>query len=96
MARKKGYYWVIIATSNQEKIAYCDGENWDLLNGAKGMYNDNMIKKIGAWVGDSFMREKANEILPRVINRCPHCNEEVGYLNYKKHLYMNCCNSNGL
>jgi len=25
-----------------------------------------------------------------VVKRCPHCGEKVGYLNYKKHLYMSC------
>lgn len=25
-----------------------------------------------------------------VVKRCPHCGEEVDYLNHKKHLYMQC------
>jgi hypothetical protein len=28
--------------------------------------------------------------IPVVVKRCPHCGDEVDYLNHKKHLYMNC------
>lgn len=70
MARKKGYYWVVVATSNEERIAYYDGKNWDLMTCKSGLFNENIIKKCGAWVGDSFMREQANELLPLVRQRC--------------------------
>ena len=53
-------------------------------------------RKLGNGEGNTQSDTESKLNLAGVINRCPHCNEKIGYLNYKEHLYMNCCNRNGL
>lgn len=93
MGNERQYFWVRWGDDWEIAINIYDEEEGGFIWILNGMQVISPPDEIGIMIVRESQKLSTSEgalHISDVVKSCPHCGEKVGYLNYKKHLYMSC------